>query len=65
MRNGAMRAAGYDGDYWAKAIYASSLYAYYLDFGNTSINPSYSYHRWYGFEVQTTQAKGLIQKTLL
>ncbi len=39
------------GYYWSSTQY-SSIYAYYMVFNNSSVNPSYNYNKRYGFSVR-------------
>ena len=50
VNSSSLTSAGSNGYYWSSTA-SSSAYAYYLDFA-TSVLPSYSYDRYYGYSVR-------------
>ena len=44
--------AGQDGDYWSSRAGSGTYGAYYLYFGNSSVNPSLSIARYCGFSLR-------------
>ncbi len=55
--NGSLNHVGSYGRYWSSTAYDSTS-AYNLDFGSSSVNPSYSSLRFYGYSVRCVAERG-------
>ncbi len=49
---GKFSSAGVGGDYWSSRAYSDTNYAYYLNFGDSSVGPSLNYDRYRGFSLR-------------